>query len=204
MGSLPTFVISSTLEDPLDWPDAKVVSGDPIDIVARLKEKSDVPLRSHGSLILNRALMTAGRVDRVQLTLYPVIAGRTAWSTTRHGAFASFHTPGMPLVISPSLMSATRARRAAYCHRGSPVGVLSRSPDSSRSPSMISSSRKSSSASSSPSASSSTARMWGLSSSGDVHRRFTGLVTGPGARDLAGARFLAFGDDWTATLGAGG
>jgi dihydrofolate reductase len=77
MRSLPTYVVSSTLEDPLDWPDATVVSGDPVEIVAQLKEESDVPLRSHGSLILNRALLGAGLVDRVQLTLYPVITGQT-------------------------------------------------------------------------------------------------------------------------------
>ena len=77
MRSLPTYVISSTLEGPLDWANATVVSGDPIETVARLKEESDVPLRSHGSLILNRALMAAGLVDRVQLTLYPVISGQT-------------------------------------------------------------------------------------------------------------------------------
>jgi dihydrofolate reductase len=45
--------------------------------VARLKEESDVPLRSHGSLSLNRALMAAGLVDRVQVTLFPVINGQT-------------------------------------------------------------------------------------------------------------------------------
>ncbi len=77
MRALPTYVVSSTLEGPLDWPDATVVSGDPVEIVARLKEDSDVPLRSHGSLTLNRALMAAGLVDRVQLTLYPVISGQT-------------------------------------------------------------------------------------------------------------------------------
>jgi dihydrofolate reductase len=77
MRSLPTYVVSSTLEDPLDWPDATVLSGNPVEIVARLKAESDVPLRSHGSLILNRALMTAGLVDRVQLTLFPVVAGQT-------------------------------------------------------------------------------------------------------------------------------
>jgi len=30
-----------------------------------------VPLRSHGSLALNRALLAAGLVDRVQVTLSP-------------------------------------------------------------------------------------------------------------------------------------
>jgi len=77
MRSLPTYVVSSTLSDPLDWPVATVVNGDPVEMVARLKEESDVPLRSHGSLTLNRALMAAGLVDRVQLTLYPVISEQT-------------------------------------------------------------------------------------------------------------------------------
>lgn len=42
------------------------MSGDAVDVVARLKEESDVPLRSHGSLSLNRALL----VDRVQVTVF--------------------------------------------------------------------------------------------------------------------------------------
>ncbi|MEU3889084.1 dihydrofolate reductase family protein [Streptomyces sp. NPDC029041] len=77
MRNLPTTVVSRTLEGPLDWPDATVANGDALDVVARLKEESDVPLRSHGSLALNRALMAAGLVDRLQVTLFPVITGRT-------------------------------------------------------------------------------------------------------------------------------
>ena len=77
MRSLPTTVVSSTLDDPLDWPDATVERGDAVDVVRRLKEESDVPLRSHGSLALNRSLMAAGLVDRVQLTIFPVISGQT-------------------------------------------------------------------------------------------------------------------------------
>ena len=77
MRNLPATVVSSTLQEPLDWPNATVVSGDAVDVVSRLKEESDVPLRSHGSLSLNRALMAAGLVDRVQVTLFPVITGRT-------------------------------------------------------------------------------------------------------------------------------
>jgi len=77
MRSLPATVVSTTLEGPLDWPDATVASGDAVDVVARLREESDVPLRSHGSLSMNRALMAAGLVDRVQVTIFPVITGQT-------------------------------------------------------------------------------------------------------------------------------
>ena len=69
--------VSSTLRGPLDWPDATVARGDAVDVVARLKEDSDVPLRSHGSLSLNRALLAAGLVDRLQVTIFPVVTGRT-------------------------------------------------------------------------------------------------------------------------------
>ena len=75
--NLPATVVSTTLEGPLDWPDAAVVSGDAVDVVTRLKEESAVPLRSHGSLSMNRALMAAGLVDRVQVTVFPVITGQT-------------------------------------------------------------------------------------------------------------------------------
>ncbi len=78
MRSMPATVVSTTLDGPLeDWPNATVVSGDAVDVVARLKEESEVPLRSHGSLSMNRALMAAGLVDRVQVTLFPVITGQT-------------------------------------------------------------------------------------------------------------------------------
>ena len=46
MRSLPATVVSTTLEGPLNWPNATVVSGDAVDVVARLKEESEVPLRS--------------------------------------------------------------------------------------------------------------------------------------------------------------
>jgi len=86
MRNLPATVVSTTLEDPLDWPDATVARGDAVDVVARLKDESDVPLRSHGSLSMNRALMAAGLVDRVQVTLFPVITGQTGLDPIFQGA----------------------------------------------------------------------------------------------------------------------
>ena len=60
--------------------------GDAVEVVAQLKTASKVPLRSHGSLSMNRALMAAGLVDRVQVTFFPVITGQTGEEPIFHGA----------------------------------------------------------------------------------------------------------------------
>ncbi|MEO6510520.1 MAG: dihydrofolate reductase family protein [Nocardioides sp.] len=83
---MPATVISSTLQDTLGWPDATVVSGDAADIVTRLKAESDVPLRSQASLSLNWALLAAGLVDRIEVTMFPVISGATGTSPILGGA----------------------------------------------------------------------------------------------------------------------
>ena len=86
MRNMPATVVSSTLEGPLDLPDATIVSWNAVDVVARLKKESEVPLRSHGSLSLNWALMAAGLVDRVQVTVFPIITGKTGTDTVFGGA----------------------------------------------------------------------------------------------------------------------
>jgi len=86
MTGLPTTVVSTSLGEPLDWPNATVEHGDAVEVVARLKEESPVPLRSHGSLSLNRSLIDAGLVDRVQLTIFPVVTGQTGQAPVFQGA----------------------------------------------------------------------------------------------------------------------
>jgi dihydrofolate reductase len=112
MRPMPTTVVSSTLEGPFDWPDATVVSGDAVEVIARLKEESEVPLRSHGSLSLNRALMAAGLVDLVQVTVFPVIAGQTGVEPIFQGAAdfdleliesRTFDNRSQELIYRPSL-----------------------------------------------------------------------------------------------------
>ena len=78
MQALPTYVVSgSPLDKPAHWPEVTLLVGDAVEVVARLKEESGVPLRSHGSLLLNRALLAAGLIDVIQVTVFPVITGRT-------------------------------------------------------------------------------------------------------------------------------
>ena len=70
-------VISRTLEEPLTWANSTLIAEDALDAIPRLKAESPVPLRSHGSIKMNRALLLAGLVDRIELMVFPVITGDT-------------------------------------------------------------------------------------------------------------------------------
>lgn len=85
MLNLPATVVSSSLRKTHGWPGATIVSGDPVAIVTALKHESPVPLRSQASMTLNRALLAAGLVDRLQVTIFPVITGRTGTSPVLAG-----------------------------------------------------------------------------------------------------------------------
>ncbi|GAA2069557.1 dihydrofolate reductase family protein [Microbacterium hatanonis] len=80
LSAMPATVASSTLQDTLGWPDATIEKGDATAIVSRLKETSPVPLRSQASLTMNWSLLAAGLIDRIEVTLFPVITGRTGTS----------------------------------------------------------------------------------------------------------------------------
>src|SRR4051794_6283582 len=70
-------VISRTLTAPLTWMNSTLVAGDGLDVVPRLKAESPVPLRCHGSIRMNRALLAAGLFDRLEVMVFPVITGES-------------------------------------------------------------------------------------------------------------------------------
>ena len=86
MKNMPTTVVSNTLTEAAGWPDLTITKGDAVEVVAQLKKESDMPLRSHGSLSMNRSLLAAGLVDRIQVTIFPVISGRTGEDPVFAGA----------------------------------------------------------------------------------------------------------------------
>jgi dihydrofolate reductase len=70
-------VFSSTLTEPLEWVNTKLVTGDAVEAVRAMKANSGVELRTLGSLSLCRSMITAGLVDRFQVVVFPVITGKT-------------------------------------------------------------------------------------------------------------------------------
>jgi dihydrofolate reductase len=69
-------VFSSTLDAPLAWANAELVTSDAVEAVANMK-RSGENMRTLGSLTLSRSLLEAGLVDRFRVGVFPVITGTT-------------------------------------------------------------------------------------------------------------------------------
>lgn len=70
-------VFSSTLEEPLSWPNTTLVRGDAVEAVRALKADGPALLSTIGSISLSRSLLRAGVVDRFRVVMFPVITGAT-------------------------------------------------------------------------------------------------------------------------------
>ena len=78
LDAVPKVVFSSSLREPLDWANTRLVGGDPVEVVRSLKADDTIPgLRTLGSLTLCRSLLEAGLVDRFRVVVFPVITGST-------------------------------------------------------------------------------------------------------------------------------
>lgn len=77
LDAMAKVVFSSTLAEPLGWPNTRRVTGDAVAEVTAMKRDGDRELRTLGSVSLCRSLLAAGLVDRFRLVVFPVITGRT-------------------------------------------------------------------------------------------------------------------------------
>jgi dihydrofolate reductase len=73
INALPKWVASTTLTDPT-W-NAEVLPGDAVEAVARLKAAGDGTLVKYGNGPFSRALVEAGLLDELHLSLSPFVAG---------------------------------------------------------------------------------------------------------------------------------
>jgi dihydrofolate reductase len=73
INSLPKYVASTTLTE-TTW-NAEVLPGDAVDAVAKLKESGDGTLVKYGNGPFSRALVEAGLLDELHLSISPFVAG---------------------------------------------------------------------------------------------------------------------------------
>jgi dihydrofolate reductase len=78
LNSLPKYVASRTLREPLAWSNSTLITGDAADGVRRLKEQTGKDLGVIGSGELVRALMQQDLVDEYRLMIHPIVLGSGA------------------------------------------------------------------------------------------------------------------------------
>jgi dihydrofolate reductase len=74
LNGLPKYVVSSTIERPR-WGDGKVIDGDVVDEVSKLKQELDGEIVVYASYQLARTLLEHDLVDELRLVVFPVVLG---------------------------------------------------------------------------------------------------------------------------------
>ena len=74
LNSMPKYVVSSTLEHP-DWNNSRVLTGDVVTEVSKLKQDLDGEIVVPASYQLGRTLIEYDLVDELRLVVFPVVLG---------------------------------------------------------------------------------------------------------------------------------
>jgi dihydrofolate reductase len=75
MNSLPKFVASTTLVEPLEW-NSTLLKGDVAEAVSKLKEQPGEDILIYGSAALVNTLLAQNLIDEYRLMIYPLVLGR--------------------------------------------------------------------------------------------------------------------------------
>lgn len=119
MNELPKVVFSNTLQEPLAWGNTRLVRGDLAEQVRALKQQSADPLRSIGSITLVKSMLHLGLVDRLRMTIFPLLLGDAG----REPTTLALRGPGLscsgPQCLTPGLSwSNTGLRPARRANQG--------------------------------------------------------------------------------------
>lgn len=75
MNSLPKYVASTTLKEPLKWSNSTLIKGDTAEEVWKLKQMNGKNLNVIGSGVLVQSLMQNNLVDEYRLMVHPIVLG---------------------------------------------------------------------------------------------------------------------------------
>jgi dihydrofolate reductase len=76
MNGIAKYVASTTLEDPSEWQNSRLIEGDVPSAVAKLKEQPGKGLIVYASGELTNTLMDHDLIDEIRLWVHPVVLGR--------------------------------------------------------------------------------------------------------------------------------
>ncbi len=74
--SVRKYVVSQTLEEPLEWNNSTLLKGNIVASITELKQQDGRDIVVHGSATLVQTLMEHDLVDRYRLLVYPVVVGK--------------------------------------------------------------------------------------------------------------------------------
>jgi dihydrofolate reductase len=75
INSVPKYVVSTTLEEPLEWNNSTLIEGDVAEGVAELKRQPGKDITILGSGALVRSLLHEGVLDELRLMIHPIVLG---------------------------------------------------------------------------------------------------------------------------------
>jgi dihydrofolate reductase len=106
LNNSPKYVASTTLEEPVPWPNSTLLRGDIFDAVGALKAQSGGVLAIMGSGVLIGSLMAADLIDEYLLMIHPLVlgAGRRLFPAGVHAS----------LLLTGSVTTATGVVIATY------------------------------------------------------------------------------------------
>ena len=75
MNGVRKYVVSTTLEGPLEWQNSTLIQGDTVGEISELKRQPGKDIVISGSGALVRSLLRNGLIDELRLLVHPVIVG---------------------------------------------------------------------------------------------------------------------------------
>ncbi|HVD44378.1 MAG TPA: dihydrofolate reductase family protein [Rubrobacter sp.] len=75
MNGYPKHVVSTTLEEPLEWKNSSLIEGDLTEEVTRLKQQDGKDILVFGSADLVNTLLQHDLIDEYRLMVFPVVVG---------------------------------------------------------------------------------------------------------------------------------
>ena len=75
MNGLAKYVVSDTLEEPLEWQNSTLIGDNVAEEISRLKEQPSKDISISGSPTLVRSLLQEGLLDELRLMLHPIVVG---------------------------------------------------------------------------------------------------------------------------------
>jgi dihydrofolate reductase len=76
LNNTPKFVVSTTLEDPLEWQNSALIKDNVAEQMARLKDQPGKDITVLGSATLVRSLLHENLLDELSLMVHPLVLGR--------------------------------------------------------------------------------------------------------------------------------